>query len=48
MPLVGGQGGLKDLGVQLALFQPGPRGGGADYTHQVTAFQPEFEELKFV
>ena len=44
MPLAGGPDGLRDLGVQLALFQPGRR---ADYTHQVTTFQPDFEDLKF-
>ena len=29
-------------GVQLTLFQPG---GGADYTHQITACSPGFENL---
>ena len=31
-----------NLGVQFTLFQPG---GGADYTHHITACQPGFENL---
>ena len=45
MPLVGGQGELqptRNLGVQFTLFQ---HGGGADYTHHLTACPPGFENL---
>ena len=46
MPLVGGQGGLRDLGVQLALFQPG-RGQIMPTTLQLNKYEtaPNFIQL---
>ena len=46
MPLAGGQGGLRDLGVQLALFQPG-RGQIMPTTLQLNKYEtaPNFIQL---
>ena len=39
LPAVGGQGGLRNLGAELTLLQPGV----ADYAHHITASPPGFE-----